>query len=123
MILSPDKASIFADEFIDYFSNTGRIDEYLVKVKLDRLSKLPSALPGMGPEEDLFTKFDMHPSDMKIKVKPVQGKALNDMYSSRLQITMSHVFEDSIPGKSMKWMVFEENTDKIIGFISSVLPP
>ena len=75
MILSPDKASIFADEFIDYFSNTGRIDEYLVKVKLDRLSKLPSALPGMGPEEDLFTKFDMHPSDMKIKVKPVQGKA------------------------------------------------
>ena len=117
MILSPDKASIFADEFIDYFSNTGRIDEYLVKVKLDRLSKLPAALPGMGPEEDLFTNFDMHPSDMKIKVKPVQGKALSDMYSSRLQITMSHVFEDSIPGKSMKWMVFEENTDKIIGFI------
>ena len=39
MILSPDKASIFADEFIDYFSNTGRIDEYLVKVKLDSRKK------------------------------------------------------------------------------------
>ena len=54
MILSPDKASIFADEFIDYFSNTGRIDEYLVKVKLDRLSKLPSAFSAWTGRRSIY---------------------------------------------------------------------
>tara|TARA_Y100000813_G_scaffold186209_1_gene158640 strand:- start:514 stop:1635 length:1122 start_codon:yes stop_codon:yes gene_type:complete len=117
MILSESDASRFADSFIDYFSNTGRIDEYLLKVKSDRIAKMPSALPGFGPEDDLFGDFDRHPSDMKIKVVSVKGKALSEQYSGRLQITMSHVFEDSIPGKSLKWMVYEENTDTIIGFI------
>ena len=104
MILSESDASRFADSFIDYFSNTGRIDEYLLKVKSDRIAKMPSALPGFGPEDDLFGDFDRHPSDMKIKVVSVKGKALSEQYRGRLQITMSHVFQDSIPGKSLKRM-------------------
>ena len=37
----------YADKFIDYFSNTGRIDEYLRNVKLDRMGQLPVPLFGM----------------------------------------------------------------------------
>ena len=54
MILSEIAATYAADKFIDYFSNMGRIDEYLRNVKLDRMSKMPTYLPGCGPEEDMF---------------------------------------------------------------------
>ena len=54
MNLSESDAAYAADQFIDYFSNMGRIDEYLRNVKLDRMSKMPTYLPGCGPEEDMF---------------------------------------------------------------------
>ena len=58
MILSPENAYRFADKFIDYFSNTGRIDEYLLNVKADRMSQMYLAAFGMGPEDDLFSDFE-----------------------------------------------------------------
>ena len=67
MILSESDAAYAADQFIDYFSNMGRIDEYLRNVKLDRMSKMPTYLPGCGPEEDMFDTFDMHPNDMNFQ--------------------------------------------------------
>ena len=59
MNLSESDAAYAADQFINYFSNLGRIDEYLRNVKLDRMSKMPTYLPGCGPEEDMFDAFDM----------------------------------------------------------------
>ena len=47
MNLSESDAAYAADQFIDYFSNMGRIDEYLRNVKLDRMSKMPTYLPGI----------------------------------------------------------------------------
>ena len=125
MILSESEAVYAADKFIDYFSNTGRIDEYLRNVKLDRIEDQPTSLGaffdggGGGTEDDLFSKFDMHPADMKIKIYRAgeYGGLTNEFFNERLQITMSHAFESSIPGKSLKWIVKEENTGKVIGFI------
>ena len=119
MILSESDAAYAADKFIDYFSNMGRIDEYLRNVKLDRISKMPTYLPGCGPEEDMFSAFDMHPQDMNFKVYTA-GKDdhfTNEYFNERLQITTSHSVESSIPGKSLKWIVMETNTNKIVGFI------
>jgi hypothetical protein len=125
MILSESESVYAADKFIDYFSNTGRIDEYLRNVKTSRIADQPSSLGaffdggGGGTEDDLFSKFDMHPADMKIKIYRA-GENLglsNQFFNERLQITMSHAFESSIPGKSLKWIVKEENTKKVIGFI------
>ena len=119
MQLSPSDATYAADKFIDYFSNTGRIDEYLRTVKLDRIADQPMSLPGFGPEDDLFDDFNMHPEDMDIKIYNAGDKCgfSNEYFNERLQITMSHAFESSIPGKSLKWIVKEGNTDKTIGFI------
>ena len=55
MILSEIDAAYAADKFIDYFSNTGRIDEYLRNVKLDRMAQLPMPLFGMGPGEMIYS--------------------------------------------------------------------
>ena len=48
MNLSESDAAYAADQFINYFSNMGRIDEYLRNVKLDRMSKMPTYLPAVG---------------------------------------------------------------------------
>ena len=119
MNLSESDAAYAADQFIDYFSNLGRIDEYLRNGKLDRMSKMPTYLPGCGPEEDMFDAFDMHPNDMDFKVYAA-GNAdsfTNEYFNERLQITTSHSIESSIPGKSLKWIVMETNTKKIVGFV------
>ena len=67
----------------------------------------------------MFSDFDMHPSDMDIRVYPAgdTNGFSNSYFNERLQITMSHVFENSIPGKSLKWIVQEQNTNKTLGFI------
>ena len=54
MQLELDDAVYAADKFIDYFSNMGRIDEYLRNVKLDRMEQMPSSILGIGPEDDMF---------------------------------------------------------------------
>lgn len=119
MMLELDDAIYAADQFIDYFSNMGRIDEYLRNVKLDRMSQMPTYIPGFGPEDDMFDAFDMHPEDMNFKVYSAgeKGSFTNEYFNERLQITTSHSIEDSIPGKSLKWVVVETNTKKCVGFI------
>ncbi len=128
MILSEQEATYAADKFINYFSNMDRIDEYLRNVKIERvLSRSP--LSQFYEEEDthgMFTAYDMHPEDMDIvcyearDLKKTSGRvsgirSLRE-FNEKLQITTSHAIEDSVPGKSLKWMVVEKNTNTIIGF-------
>lgn len=119
MKLELDDAIYAADEFINYFSNIGRIDEYLRNVKLDRMNSMTTSILGCGPEDDMFCDFTMHPQDMNFKIYTAgeKGGFTNEYFNERLQITTSHAIEDSIPGKSLKWIVMETNTNKIVGFI------
>ena len=128
MILSENDAVYAADKFINYFSNMDRIDEYLRNVKIERVLNR-SPLSQFYEEEDthgMFTAFDMHPEDMDIAcfeavdLKKTSGKvsgirSLRE-FNEKLQITTSHAIEDSVPGKSLKWMVVEKNTNTILGF-------
>jgi hypothetical protein len=113
MMLTSDEARYASNIFINYFDNFGRIDDYFREVKLDRMSKVPASLPGYGPEDDMFCDFDMHPEDMDFVVCEMD----NEVYKNYLDLTASHVIEDSIPGKTLKWVVKEKNTNKIVGFI------
>ena len=113
MILNRTDAIEAANVFVDYFSNFGRIDDYLRRVKLERMSNYPVSLPGMGPEDDMFSNFDMHPNDMEFECKEV----INEIFVNYLEIVTSHAVEVSVPGKSIKWVVYEKNTGQIAGFI------
>ena len=113
MILNRSDALYAANVFVDYFSNFGRIDDYLRKVKLERMSNYPTSLPGMGPEDDMFDNFDMHPNDMEFVCKEVT----NEIFVNYLEIVTSHAVEVSVPGKSIKWVVYEKNSGQIAGFI------
>ena len=113
MILEHKDAEYAARVFIDYYKDFGRIDDYLRKVKLERIAEMPVSLPGMGPEDDMFSDFTMHPQDMQFECRIMD----NDLWNNYIEIVTSHALEKSIPGKSLKWVVYEKNTNKIVGFI------
>ena len=113
MILNKTDALYAANIFTDYFASFGRIDDYLRKVKLERMSNYPTSLPGMGPQDDMFDDFSMHPNDMDFVCREVT----TEIFVNYLEIVTSHAVEVSIPGKSIKWVVYEKNTNKIVGFI------
>ena len=113
MILNRTDAFYAASVFTDYFSSFGRIDDYLRKVKLERMSNYPTSLPGMGPQDDMFDDFSIHPNDMDFVCREVT----TEIFVNYLEIVTSHAVEVSVPGKSIKWVVYEKNTNKIAGFI------
>jgi len=112
MILNKIDALYAANIFTDYFASFGRIDDYLRKVKLERMSNYPASLPGMGPQDDMFSDFTMHPNDMDFVCREVT----TEIFVNYLEIVTSHAVEVSVPGKSIKWVVYEKNTNKIAGF-------
>ena len=113
MILNREDALYAANVFVDYFASFGRIDDYLRKVKLERMSNYPTSLPGMGPQDDMFSDFSMHPKDMEFECREVS----NEIFVNYLEIVTSHAVEVSVPGKSIKWVVYEKNSGQIAGFI------
>ena len=113
MILNREDALYASNVFVDYFASFGRIDDYLRKVKLERMSNYPTSLPGMGPQDDFFNDHTMHPNDMEFECREVS----NEIFVNYLEIVTSHAVEVSVPGKAIKWVVYEKNTGQIAGFI------
>lgn len=113
MILDRDDAIYAANVFIDFFDDMNSIEDYMRSVKLERMSTFPTALPGFGLKDDFFDDFTMHPKDMDFEIKEMSL----DIWSNYLDITSSHVNENSIPGRKLIWTVYEKNTNKIVGFI------
>ena len=119
--LSPEQAIWAADQFISYYGRFERIDDYFRMIKADRISQKAPTL--FGPEEDMFCDFDVHPQDMKFSVHVVDTspkattKYNQTLYSETLNITASNAIEEAIPGRTHKWIVTEDTTDKVIGCV------
>lgn len=121
MQLNPQDAIWAADEFINYYSSFNRIDDYFRHVKDTRMSKSGATL--FGPEDDIFSDFGVHPSQMKFSVHVVdtspkpKSKYNQHLYSEILNLTASNAVEESIPGRTIKWIVTEDTTDKVVGVV------
>ena len=48
--------------------NSDRIDQYMRDQKLVQIKGVPTALPYMGLEDDMFDDFSMSPEDMDLQV-------------------------------------------------------
>ena len=112
MILKKQDAVYAATKLMNYFNNFDRIDDYFRARKIERVKNIPVPLPGFGLEDDLFQEWDMHPEDMNFSVIQMQSKTFNTL----LEMTASFS-PDENPGKTVKYIVKETNTDKVIGFI------
>ena len=119
MILEKQDAIDVSIKLMDYFKDFNRIDDYFRARKIERVKNIPTPLPGFGLEDDMFQDFDMHPEDMDFKVINV-GSSKNSIptktFNAMLEKTASFS-PDENPGKTMKCIIKETNTDKIVGFI------
>ena len=117
MILDEKDTYWAADKLVNYFSDFKRIDDYFRSRKIDRIKKMPTPLFGLGPEDDLFQSFDVHPQDMEFEVVRRTGETFDNL----LEMTASFSPDDP-PGKNSKLCVQEKNSGKIAGFIKLASP-
>jgi hypothetical protein len=110
--LTKEQALHVAKVFEDYFGDFNRIDEYMREQKLNSLAELPFALPGCGPEEDLFSDFTMNPQDMDFEIVELESPR----WQLYLDIISSHNNLNS-PGRNVRLAVLEKKTKKWVGFI------
>lgn len=120
-MLSNDDAIWAANEFINYYSQFNRIDDYLRFVKKSRIENSFGKL--FGPEDEIFSDFSIHPKDMKFTIhivdtsKKPRSKYNQELYSEILNKTASNAIEEAIPGRTIKWIVTEDTTNKVVGVI------
>ena len=117
MIISEADATWAADEFINYFGNFTSIEDYLRFVKKELV---PRANPLMSMEDEFFNE-DISPEEMEFEIRFIGDRFENslpqDHYKNLLAAVSSHNNETNIPGRELRWMVYEKRTQKLIGFI------
>ena len=117
MIISNDDAVWAADEFIKYFSQMGNIEDYLRFVKKEVIKSTSS----LAPLHDEFFNEDIHPQEMEFDIKFVgarfQQSVPQEHYGNLLRAVSSHNTESNIPGRELRWMIFEKKTQSCLGFI------
>ena len=112
MKIQPESANKTANIIIDFFSNIDRIDDYFRLRKIERVKDLPVPIPGFGLEDDMFQNYDMYPEDMDIEVTQIDNQTFNAMLEK-----VASFSPDQAPGKELKLVVKEKNTNTLLGFI------
>ena len=117
MLISEADATWAADEFINYFGNFTSIEDYLRFVKRELV---PKTNPLMSHEDEFFNE-DISPEEMEFEIRFIGDRFPNslpqDHYKNLLAAVSSHNNESNIPGRELRWMVYEKRTQKIVGFI------
>lgn len=120
-MLSNDDAIWAADQFIEYYSKFNRIDDYMRFVKKSRIKNSSGKL--FGPEDEIFSDFSIEPNNMSFTIHEVdtssksKTKYNQELYSEILNMTASNPIEEAIPGRTLKWIISEDTTNKIIGVV------
>ena len=111
--LNKIEAKHVADIFSNYFDQFNRIDQYMRDQKMAQIETIPTALPGMGLDTELFDDFTMSPQVMDLQVVELD----NHTWDTCINMISSHSNMVSIPGKALKLAVKEKNTNRYVGFM------
>ena len=111
--LNEEQALYCANIFNNYFGQFSRIDQYMRDQKMAQIDALPTTLPGMGMDSDMFDDFSMSPEVMDLEVVELD----NHTWDTCINMISSHSNMVSIPGKTLKLAVKEKNTNKFVGFM------
>src|SRR6056300_519068 len=111
--LDKEHALHVANIFSDYFDKFSRIDQYMRDQKMAQIETIPTSLPGMGLDTELFDDFTMSPQVMDLQMVELD----NHTWDTCINMISSHSNMVSIPGKSLKLAVKEMNTGKYVGFM------
>ena len=117
MIISEADATWAADKFIDYFKNFVSIEDYLRYVKKELVCQSNQ----LTPLKDYFFNEDIPPEEMEFDIKFIGQRFSNSLpqehYKNLLAAVSSHNNESNIPGRELRWMIFEKQTQQVVGFI------
>ena len=117
MIISEADATWAADKFIDYFKNFVSIEDYLRYVKKEVVCQSNQ----LTPLKDYFFNEDIPPDEMEFDIKFIGQRFSNSLpqehYKNLLAAVSSHNNESNIPGRELRWMIFEKRTQQVVGFI------
>ena len=113
LVLSEQDAIFASNTFKDYYENFNDMSDYLRQIKLERVAEMPKPLFGMALSDDFFHEFTTPPEDMNFQI----FEASSEIYHNYLEVVTSHALEKSVPGRSVRLMVKETNSNKIVGFI------
>ena len=117
MIIPEKDAEWAADEFINYFEHFTSIEDYLRYVKREIVTE---ANPLTSLKDEFFNE-DIHPNEMEFDIKFVgkrfQKSLPQEHYINLLQAVSSHNNESNIPGRELRWMVYEKRSQQVLGFI------
>jgi len=118
MIIREIDALWAADQFIDYFGKFKTIEDYIRVTKEAAVNARGKSIVSL---KDEFFNEDVHPEDMDFEVRFVgerfQQSVPQAYYHELLTATSSAVIEKNIPGRELRWIVYEKNSKKIVGFI------
>ena len=114
MIIPEADAEWAADEFIDYFGHFTSIEDYLRYVKREIVTET-NPLTSL---KDEFFNEDIHPEEMDFDIKFI-GSRFNqslpqDHYNNLLKAVSSHNNESNIPGRELRWMVYEKRSQQVL---------
>ena len=117
MIISEADATWAADKFLDYFKNFVSIEDYLRYVKKELVCQSNQ----LTPLKDYFFNEDIPPEEMEFDIKFIGQRFSNSLpqehYKNLLAAVSSHNNESNIPGRELRWMIFEKRTQQVLGFI------
>ena len=118
MIISEIDSLWAADQFINYFKRFNTIEDYIRVTKEAAVNERGKSIVSL---KDEFFNEDIHPEDMDFEVRFVgerfQQSVPQAYYHELLTATSSAVIEKNIPGRELRWIVYEKNSKKIVGFI------
>ena len=118
MKISESDAVWAADQFIDYFGRFKTIEDYIRITKEAAVKQRGTSIISL---KDEFFNEDIPPEEMDFEVKFVgdrfQQSVPQAYFHNLLTATSSAVIEMNIPGRELRWIVYEKNSQKIVGFI------
>lgn len=112
MELSRADTIFAAQKLMEYFKDFNRIDDYFRARKIERVKNIPAPLFGFGLEDDMFQQYDMHPQDMEFQLQTIPLETFDAMLEKTASFS-----PDENPGKTLKLVVKEVNTNTVCGFI------
>ena len=118
----PSVALDAANQFIDYFGRFETIEDY---IRITKEAAVQQAGRSLYSIKDMFFNGDIHPEEMEFDIKFVGDRFTNNStnvisqqtYHDYLTATSSAIIEKNIPGRELRWIVFEKNSKTILGFI------
>ena len=115
MIISEIDSVWAADQFINYFERFNTIEDYIRVTKEAAVNQRGKSIVSL---KDEFFNEDVHPEDMDFEVRFVgerfQQSVPQAYYHELLTATSSAVIEKNIPGRELRWLVYEKNSKKIV---------